>query len=208
MQRGLYALSSECIDTGRGPGTGCGPRMGERESCTPFPCPRVQQSGTRASRPQSRRVERLSGVPDLIYRGGGGLVLFDATVVRALQRWRQIGAASEAGGILLGYRRDPHLHVVAVTEPGKSDRRHRYAFLRRDGAHQAAALALWTRTQATGYYLGEWHTHAEAVPTPSPLDQREWAKLMQGAVEADLLFLIVGRDGWFLQRGRSSCMHS
>jgi integrative and conjugative element protein (TIGR02256 family) len=129
--------------------------------------------------------------------------LFDATVVRTLQRWRQIGTKPEAGGTLLGYRRDPHLHVVTITEPGQRDIRNRYGFLRRDGAHQAAALALWKRTQATGYYLGEWHTHSERVPTPSSLDQREWEKLMQGTIESDLLFLIVGLEGWYLQRGRS-----
>lgn len=145
---------------------------------------------------------------DLIYLGSGGLVLFEAEVVTTLQRWRQIGTDPEAGGILLGYRRNPHLHVVAITEPGQRDRRHRFAFLRRDRVHQVAALALWRSTRATGYYLGDWHTHAEAAPTPSLLDQREWAKLMQGAVESDLLFVIVGRETWYVQRGLKTCIQS
>lgn len=145
---------------------------------------------------------------DLIYRGGGGLILFEGDVVNTLQRWRQTGTAPEAGGILLGYRRDPHLHVVAITEPGQHDHQLRFAFFRRDRLHQAAALAFWRRTQATGYYLGEWHTHTEGAPTPSALDQREWSKLMLDSPESDLLFLIVGRDDWYLQRGRTPCIGS
>ncbi|WP_269139197.1 Mov34/MPN/PAD-1 family protein [Burkholderia pseudomultivorans] len=57
--------------------------------------------------------------------------------------------------------------------------------------HQKIALDLWKAERETMDYLGEWHTHPEAVPTPSSIDTGEWRKIC--AKKSDfMMFLILG----------------
>jgi integrative and conjugative element protein (TIGR02256 family) len=121
-------------------------------------------------------------------------VLIEDSVWVLLQPYRQSKVSStEAGGILLGYRRGPHLHVVDATMPAARDRRKRAAFWRLDPVHQLAATDGWARTQETMDYLGEWHTHPEARPSPSSVDLEEWRKVCSRTSEM-MAFLIVGID--------------
>lgn len=140
-------------------------------------------------------------MPDLIYSHARGHVLFDENVVERLQKHRQTTGTSESGGLLLGFRRSPHLHVTACTEPYTGDRCSIFSFYRRDKLHQNRAIQFWSSTQETGYYLGEWHTHPTAVPKPSITDLSQWSELMNSPLGIDLLFLIVGQTHWYLQRG-------
>jgi integrative and conjugative element protein (TIGR02256 family) len=125
-------------------------------------------------------------------------ILIEDAVLTRIQAYRQLTPnAPEAGGILLGYRRGVHLHLVEATLPGAHDQRSRTAFWRRDPAHQNAATNGWTRTHQTLDYVGEWHTHPEAFPSPSSLDLQEWRDICTRTREM-MTFLIVGtRDQWF-----------
>lgn len=128
-------------------------------------------------------------------RVAGARALIEHDVLERLRPFRQIEpTAEEAGGILLGFRRGPHLHVTSVTTPGAADSRSRYSFVRQDRVHQARATNGWK--QSGGYldYLGEWHTHPETVPTPSALDLMEWRKICITTNEP-MIFLIVGQAG-------------
>lgn len=140
----------------------------------------------------------------LIYHHSDGYILFEAQVVETLNGFRQNPGTNESGGILLGFRRPPHLHVVDCTVPSRRDHRNPFAFFRFDRRHQDAAKKLWETTKGAGYYLGEWHTHPVASPSPSITDRKEWEKLMRSPLGPDLLFLIVGRVHWYLQR--SACI--
>lgn len=102
----------------------------------------------------------------------------------------------ESGGILLGYRRGSHLHIVAATIPQPDDKRLRYHFFRCDPNHQKAAYRQWERSGNTMDYVGEWHTHPEAKPTPSSLDMSEWKKICSARKES-MVFIIVGLAGVF-----------
>lgn len=128
-------------------------------------------------------------------------VLIESPVIDLLNKWTQHGSLSEAGGILVGYRRGNHLHVIDCTTPFPDDRRSRFNFLRRDSRHSQTALRRWAETEHQAYYLGEWHTHPEDFPTPSVTDKTGWKKLMGSALGPDVLFLIVGRKKWYVQRG-------
>lgn len=72
------------------------------------------------------------------------LILVDAGVISYIDDFRQDKFfKSEAGGILLGYRRDKHLHISHATGPQKGDKRTRFTFSRNDPHHQNYASAVW-----------------------------------------------------------------
>ena len=138
---------------------------------------------------------------EVIYSHSSGLVLIEEEVVDSLNRWRQIGNQSEAGGILIGYRRPPHIHVIACTTPFTKDRRSKFGFLRRDPRHEYIARKYWSDTRGHAYYLGDWHTHPVAIPSPSLVDHKGWKKLMNSNLGPGLLFVIIGQSHWYVQLG-------
>jgi integrative and conjugative element protein (TIGR02256 family) len=123
------------------------------------------------------------------------LILVSEAVVQmqafAQKRWWN----SEAGGVLLGrHLLDSHDVVVdRVTTPQKSDRRSRYSFFR-SRRHEDLARECWEDQSNTMAYLGLWHTHPEADPTPSSVDRNDWSQAVsRDAYEGSRLFFpIVG----------------
>lgn len=124
-----------------------------------------------------------------------GRILIEGSVIDLVSHYRQQETKTpEAGGILLGYRRDTHLHVVSATPPQQGDRRARHCFHRRDPLHHMTAVDQWKSSGSTIDYLGEWHTHPEGDPSPSSLDISEWRKICRTRQEC-MVFLIVGNVG-------------
>lgn len=122
----------------------------------------------------------------------GGLVLLEPEVVAVFLRHRQDAPTKlEAGGILLGHRRGPHLHVVEATEPTKHDKRARTRFDRAPTIHRDLALDRWGRSGHIVDYLGEWHTHPEEDPRPSSIDLDAW-RAIYGHRSVPMIFIIVG----------------
>lgn len=129
---------------------------------------------------------------------GEGRILIEGEVLAALDVYRQHKMAdSEAGGLLLGYRRGPHLHITTCTRPFPTDKRTRTSFKRACAGHAEIANERWRTSEERMDYLGEWHSHPEAKASPSGIDLREWHKLLRNRSEA-LVFLIVGIDeDWY-----------
>lgn len=127
-----------------------------------------------------------------------GQVLIEGEVLMALGTYRQQKLSdAEAGGLLLGFRRGPHLHVTACTQPFPADKRTRTSFNRGCAGHAEIAYKRWRASQERMDYLGEWHSHPEAKASPSGIDLREWRKLLGDRRDA-LFFLVVGIDRhWF-----------
>lgn len=121
-----------------------------------------------------------------------GFILLEARVLAVLTQHRQIhGGTPESGGILLGYRRGTHLHVTEATAPQPSDQGSRTRFLRSASPHQQAALTRWRDSGKTVDYLGEWHTHPEACPSPSMIDTSGWGRIYSKR-RVPMLFIIAG----------------
>ena len=136
-----------------------------------------------------------------------GYVLGEGQVIEQLCEFRQSTAgAKEAGGILLGFRRGKHMHLVDMTGPMPKDRRRRTYFDRRDSGHQRYALRRWHESAHKIDYLGDWHTHPEENPTPSWLDRIEWWRLLRGRTTS-LLFCIVGTRSMWMGAGARSGVH-
>lgn len=109
----------------------------------------------------------------------------------AQRAWRD----AEAGGVLLGrHLLDSHDVVVdEVTTPQATDRRARASFFR-SRRHETLARERWQLQSSTLAYLGLWHTHPEADPTPSGVDRNDWTQAVsRDTYEGDRLFFpIVG----------------
>lgn len=136
-----------------------------------------------------------------------GLLLVESEVLERLKPFSQLGAkAPEAGGILIGYRRGPHLHVVDATAPGPQDRRSRHEFQRLDPSHEQTAHARWMRSQHTLDYVGEWHTHPQTYPAPSTLDLGEWTQILLHRREP-MIFAILGLADLWVGIGHRRLIH-
>jgi len=107
------------------------------------------------------------------------------------------GYHHEAGGILMGLRRGRHIEITFATTPKREDRRTRTAFHRLSLFHHWFAIRAWHRFGRKLDYVGEWHTHPEHDPSPSPVDRAEWAKLMRSN-RSDFVFMILGISGLWL----------
>ncbi|MDX2004485.1 MAG: Mov34/MPN/PAD-1 family protein [Meiothermus sp.] len=107
---------------------------------------------------------------------------------------RQLGQYDlEACGVLLGRFLVVGERVVidAVTEPLPTDRRTRTTFVR-SSAHQPLVEAAFRGSGGTQVYAGEWHTHPEALPTPSSQDLTAWReKLLDERVIVETLFFVI-----------------
>lgn len=127
-----------------------------------------------------------------------GQVLIEGGVLVRLNAYRQRAwSDAEAGGLLLGFRRGPHLHVTACTLPFPTDRRTRTSFNRECAGHAKIAYEFWQESGERMDYLGEWHSHPEAKASPSSIDLHEWRTLLRNQSSA-LLFLILGtRQDWY-----------
>ena len=124
-----------------------------------------------------------------------GWVLIEDAVLSAQSCHRQLSThANEAGGILIGYRRGPHLHIVDSSAPLRGDRGTRLSFHRSARGHAAFALARWRVSGKTCDYLGEWHTHPEVEPSPSSIDLREWHMMVKRRRDP-MVFVILGTSG-------------
>ena len=93
----------------------------------------------------------------------------EPSVLRHIRRHRQVQRTSpEAGGQLFGRVSDDLVTVTHVAGPRAADERNRFTF-RSDPVRAQADIERFARRGLL--YLGEWHTHAEAIPHPSGSDE-------------------------------------
>lgn len=139
----------------------------------------------------------------------GGWVLIEPEVLEIIGRFRQDAEDKpEAGGILLGFRRGPHLHIVEATEPTHHDRRWRTGFERSAEPHQQIALRYWRDSGGRTDYLGEWHTHPQATPSPSGIDVAAWRRIHGRHPNRSFVFLIAGNaQHWWFGVGQGEDLH-
>lgn len=118
---------------------------------------------------------------------------FSQTAVAAFKRHQQLQGRPEAGGILLG-RIYPGSKVVVelATTPNPLDRAGPAFFDRSRDAAQQIVNTTWRKSGGQCIYLGEWHTHAQNLPTPSRRDRTMIRNMFnQTQMEIDFLVLVV-----------------
>ncbi len=107
------------------------------------------------------------------YKLPGFELILQPNVLRIMESFIQDdNKKHESGGILLGQIKDGKIYVQKASTPCKFDRSGRYYFHRDKDAAQIIIDFEFANSGGSVIYLGEWHTHPEAVPTPSSQDRR------------------------------------
>lgn len=137
--------------------------------------------------------------PLIFQKTDGGKLEIGREALSKMLRYRQnTESRKEAGGVLMGRHIRDCLDVVIdeVTTPMSRDRRTRFSFFRNQEQHQQILDEVWQASFRTTHYLGEWHTHPESVPTPSPTDLADWQKHLYSDIfsSSTLFFVIVGTE--------------
>ncbi len=133
----------------------------------------------------------------LFRRTYGGVAKASPEALSQMLLFRQTEPDSrEAGGILLGRHILGCKDIVIdeVTCPAPADHRLRLSFHRSQVYHQQVIDERWRISRGTCQYLGEWHTHPEAFPTPSSVDFSDWHRRLRvdRFTGGALLFIIIG----------------
>lgn len=110
----------------------------------------------------------------------------------------ELAGKNETGGVLLGWRR-PDLGVTVVaaaTGPGERAKRTRTRLELDTADLQRLVDAAFEASGGDHAYLGDWHLHHEAVPTPSGRDLASLNELTNeaGLAMEDGLLVIIGRS--------------
>lgn len=144
--------------------------------------------------------------PRLFNRAKDGRLAISSVAMTTMWNHRQLHPYDpEAGGVLLGRYVDNSADIVidAVTVPQDGDLQARSRFLRARRGHQVLIDDVWNESNGTVTYLGEWHTHPEAVPHPSWVDRADWVrKGMFDVFTEAIFFVIVGTEDLGVWEGR------
>ena len=156
-------------------------------------------------------VERMSCMPQtepMILRAGTRLVTIAPAVTEKINSFScHPENRMEAGGILIGSYRGPHIEITECSQPFLLDCRLRTLFDRRDPGHHDLAMRRWRESGRVSTFVGEWHTHPESVPTPSSIDINTWREVSRKNTTGSTVFLIRGHTDWWagLATGKVLC---
>ncbi|MBS5865459.1 Mov34/MPN/PAD-1 family protein [Coriobacteriaceae bacterium BV3Ac1] len=117
----------------------------------------------------------------MLFQGIGQQVEIESKVFEVVKRYLQVSLClPESGGAIFG-RESPDgslLVINHITEPMDGDKQSRRHFDRLDTGHGKRFTQL--NTEANIYaYVGDWHTHPQAIPKPSTQDRRNWTDLLE-----------------------------
>lgn len=131
---------------------------------------------------------------------GGSKITIDIAeeVWKVWDSYRQVDYSShEACGVLIGSFDESAAQIMikACTSPLKNDSRSRSTFVLKDGKHQQAVDSAYQESDGYEFYLGTWHTHPEANPSPSNVDRLDWHRCIERNPNLPyFVFAIVGTE--------------
>ena len=97
-------------------------------------------------------------------------IFISDTVLRILTEHKQLKMQNESGGILLGQVKGSKFYILRASTPSKGDDAGRTFFYRDKHSTQVIIDYEFSNSEGHTIYLGEWHTHPEANPSPSSQD--------------------------------------
>lgn len=147
----------------------------------------------------SSRKEESQVYHRMVFSRQNRSIVFGAEALSVMERFKQKKRRDlEAGGVLLGRYIEGTFDkaVDEVTGPLSGDERSRFGFYRDAVAHQNYLNKRFYESKGTCHYLGEWHTHPQAIPVPSVIDLNDWRKrLVKDVIPSETVcYVIVGID--------------
>lgn len=92
-------------------------------------------------------------------------IRFEEDAIACFDRYRQIKSSdAEAGGQLFARYSEDEVLVCKATGPKENDKRGRFFFLPNRKSERAEIIR---NHEDRLHFVGDWHTHPEAVPRPS-----------------------------------------
>ena len=134
-----------------------------------------------------------------IFCGRKKNLAISAKVIQMLSKYCPKENQPEAGGILLGYVYRDRDEIEEISIPSRFDKKGLFFFNRKKDTAQLKINKAWHVSKGTLIYIGEWHTHSERIPSPSPTD-RNMIKRVCGETKMGLDYLylvIVGIDNTY-----------
>lgn len=117
-------------------------------------------------------------------------------VVDVMYKYIQKGFFSkESGGILIGKENKSNKNIIIndITTPMSEDKRKYNRFTRKDEGHIKIFKNLYKASDETFRYIGEWHSHPEAIPNFSNIDLNNWIKICEDSnCDQDYYHIIIG----------------
>jgi integrative and conjugative element protein (TIGR02256 family) len=113
---------------------------------------------------------------------------FSDNVIHELQKYRQTGAKLETGGMLFTSSLDSNvIDIDLISSASDLDVRKRFGFI----PNKRTAQTMIDKNYKNGfYYIGDWHTHPELSPSPSPQDLKTIKSLFRKS-KHDLTFFVI-----------------
>jgi integrative and conjugative element protein (TIGR02256 family) len=105
---------------------------------------------------------RLYGIPN-----SGQQIVLTRAALEVFSAYLQQGTDPEAGGLLFAEFDFPIIRITEASLPRATDRRWRTLFIPN---RMLQRQLIKQRFKKDYHFVGEWHTHPEAKPTPSALD--------------------------------------
>jgi integrative and conjugative element protein (TIGR02256 family) len=106
------------------------------------------------------------------YQIGKHNIAFHVGALGILDRFTQRNKNQpEAGGVILGKLIGDEIQIMRLSVPTQLDKASRYSFERHAYSAQIVIDYEFYNSGGEMVYLGEWHTHPEAHPTPSCADK-------------------------------------
>jgi integrative and conjugative element protein (TIGR02256 family) len=124
---------------------------------------------------------------------GQTIVLTDEVLAHFRSHRQDRWWGSEAGGQLFARFEEGRILVVEATGPRPSDRRGRTSY---HPDKRAERREIVERHSAGLHFVGDWHTHPEAQPTPSVADLQSIADCVRRSSHhlAGFILMVVGTD--------------
>lgn len=117
---------------------------------------------------------------------GGPAIVLTAEALSAMDKYRQ--KAKEAGGQLFAKFDGADTTIVEATSPKLLDKRSRCGFRPNKMLQR---LEIYDRYRKGLHFVGDWHTHPEAIPSPSDVDVKGMAESFHLSVHNLRAFVMV-----------------
>lgn len=124
---------------------------------------------------------------------GNYQIAFHVEPLAILDHFTQRGKSQpEAGGVILGKLIGDEIQVIRLSVPTGLDKASRLNFERHKLSAQIIIDYEFYNSNGEMVYLGEWHTHPEANPTPSEPDRKMIGQQYQNkGRKTDFLLLVI-----------------